>query len=242
MAMKSYPPPIVFGTLDAEGLLMGQAHKAIKANCATIKVLFDKITLGPGTYTEDEAEPKPAKGNTWVAYKLNQLGWFAGPVDATDDKQLRRAVWRYTHAHPTIDATDDPADGKLQTALQANEEPRPLVDTDGALAWTPDEAPPAHAKVVIDHDLYVVNRPDGTGEEKSPAKGEAARVDGLQWLEARKLDRLETPLEVTVHLQDAQGKSVLVPEALEGLSIRWQVLDVERNCPTRPRTRRATRS
>lgn len=229
MAMKSYPPPIVFGTLDAEGLLMGQAQKAIKANCASIKVLFDQITLGPGTYTEDEAEPQPAKGNKWVAWKLNQLGWFAGPVDAADDKQLRRAVRRYTFAHPGLDATDDPADGKLQAALQAGEEPRPLVDTDGALAWTPDKAPPAEAKVVIDHDLYVVNRTDG--EDKSPPKGEAMRPDGLQWLEAKRLDRFEAPLEVTVHLQDAKGKGVLVPEALEGLSVRWQVLEVDGNCP-----------
>ncbi len=229
MAMKPYPLPITFGELDSETEMKESAQIAIRNHCDSVKVLFDKITLGPGTYTEDEAAPEQASGKRWVTYKLNELGWFAGPLDSQDDAQLKRAVWRYSHAHPNLDATENPDDSGLATALGNGDERRPLTDKDGALAWSPDEAPPATAKVVIDHDLYVVTRPDG--DDKSPTKGEAMRVDGMQWIEAKHIDRFETPLEVTVYLRNAAGEPVLIPQGMEMLGVRWNIHEVEENCP-----------
>lgn len=66
-----------------------------------LHVYYHSIQIRQGTYTPDGQPPvKVTHPVAWAQYRLNELGYFAGPVDNVKGPQTQRALKRYSYASP----------------------------------------------------------------------------------------------------------------------------------------------
>lgn len=195
-----------------------EAENTHKHAEAEFYVLYHSVTLALGTYTADGAEPdEGAARGRWVQYKLNQLGYFAGPVDGVIGAQTQRAMVRYALGHPalTVSTAENRGalyidEGPFRDALRANEQQRTIIQN-GALP-----ADDAAARIYVDHNYfygYLADFGHDTGHVTN---------------DARRLDRFEIPLEATILLMsrddaDGTGHGVAAPRAVGELDIEWLV-------------------
>ncbi|QSQ25678.1 hypothetical protein JY651_12410 [Pyxidicoccus parkwayensis] len=185
---------------------------------AQFHVLYHSVSLALGTYTADGAAPDV---NTdpiaWTQFKLNALGYFAGPVTNALNDQTRRAMKRYAFQHPALseriarnqgDAYVN--NGPFRTALGNNAEPRTIIQNNAL------PAADAAARIYVDHNYFYYNLPDFSAD------------DGHATLDEQTLDRFEVPLEATILLMgrndaDGTGVGVAAPRAVGDVSIEWWV-------------------
>lgn len=215
-----------------------EAENAGLSDEKTFHVLYHSIELGLGTYTADAQAPDDqAEPEKWVQYRLNQLGYLAGPVDGNLGDQSKRAMARYAYQHPTLNENRALVRGAafhtnvdFRQALTNGEQPRTLIE--GGQLPAPGET----AKLWLDHNYYYYELDD------------FSRPHGHVELDRRKLDRWEHPLEVQVKLlsrtdADGSGQGVDSPLAVGEVEVQWVVRDVVENttsiqrpsvdCPTR---------
>ncbi len=209
---------------------------------AQFHVLYHSVTLALGTYTADGAAPDEAGARgRWVQYKLNQLGYFAGPVDGVIGEQTRRAMRRYAIGHPGLSERRARLDGAgfidhdpFRDALRANQQARPIIQH-GALP-----ADGGAARIYIDHNYFYHDMPD-FGHDTGHVTRDRAE-----------LDRFEIPLEATLLLMsrtdaDGTGVGVAAPRAVDTVDIEWEVDEAAENTgglpdgtdPNRPTRARA---
>lgn len=195
-----------------------EAENTRKVAEAQFHVLYHSVTLALGTYTADGAAPiEGAAPERWVQHKLNELGYFAGPVDGVIGAQTQRAMVRYAFGHPTLSERTAGHAGAgyannvdFRAALRANEQPRTIIQ---------NAALPAHdaaARIYVDHNYFYVNLPDfqhDTGHVNS---------------DADYLDRFEIPIQATILLMsrgdaDGTGVGIASPRAVGDVAIEWSV-------------------
>jgi hypothetical protein len=207
---------------------------------AQFHVLYHSVTLAKGTYIADPTTPPDETANRaeWVQYKLNELGYFAGPVDGNVGNQTIRAMNRYVFQHPDLRkplggidedfVNDDEDSDAFRTALRGNQQPWTII-TNNQL---PDHGDTA--RLYIDHNYFYRDPKDF-----SKATG---HVDE----EAAMLDRFELPIEATIRLIGKAGGEVVSPKAVGEVSVEWAVDEVpedtsslpdgtDRNTPSRTR-------
>ncbi len=208
--------------------------EVMESRAREFSVLYHSITIERGTYIEDNANPPqqilptPGVGGganwtnhlKWVQYRLNELGYFAGPVDGTHNDQTKRAIKRYTHTMPVVAETDDAADAGFVAALALGSHSRTIFQHPNVIT-----DPSVNSRIYIDHNYYYY-------QEGGDLRGlrNFGRIDGHALLEAQKLDRFEFPLEAKLTLvsrTDEQGTRAGVdsPEALGPVEVEWTVLD-----------------
>jgi len=234
--MRTYPPEIIFQ--DFPGELEQRAAAEREAGFPEIKVLFHSIMLEAPAWAElykevtgkpDTAYPNGAETQNvaWVQYRLNQLGYLCGPLTGKLNEQTRKAIRRYTYAHPDLEESGDPAGADFLNRIQRNDANNSsrddLIHTRDALT-----DPRLSSPIIIDHDYYFANGPE------SPPQGESGRFNGLSWLEEQKLDRFEVPLTVKFLLlsktdADGSGRGKWVPEAVGPARLEWHVTDPPEN-------------
>jgi len=180
-------------------------------------VLYHSIELQGGTYTADGNEPdRNAQLIRWVQYRLNMLGYFAGPVDGIVNNQLQRGIKRYTYAMPGLYGNDKTIDDHTNVKFQGQ-----LADGDGARQILEDNSFPAageQAKAYIDHDHF------------NHGYNDFLNVQGHTLKDAAMLDRFEYPLEVKIYLlsrndADGTGNGIDAEEAVGSVDIEWEVED-----------------
>ncbi len=66
-------------------------------------VLYHSIEVACGSWHLGEAEPVQAEQVRWARWRLAELGFHGGPVDARDDEGLERAVLSYRAATPGLE-------------------------------------------------------------------------------------------------------------------------------------------
>lgn len=182
---------------------------------ATFSVLYHSLSLNLGTYTVDGKAPdKDAEPVKWVQYRLNELGYLAGPVDGIDGPQTKRAVRRYTYAQPGFygdeKEIEDLANDVFLEQLERGDGARAVLEG-GDL---PDLG--GSARLVLDHDYFYH---EFSGADFSNPQGHVTK-------DAAKLDRVELPLEVEVLLvgkddADGSGQGVASPGAVGPVDVQW---------------------
>jgi len=178
------------------------------------KVLYHSIALSIGSYTADGKEPdKAADLIKWVQYKLNTLGYFAGPVDGVKNDQTIRAIKRYTYAMPGMNEIDDENNADFQSHLEKGDGKRSIIEGN----TLPEKG--KSAKVFIDSDYFY----EDLNTEFMNSQGHGDK-------EKDKLDRVEFPLEVTIYLsskndKNGSGKGIEAPETIGDAEIEWNVSD-----------------
>ena len=100
-------------------------HNATWTDERNFKILYHSIVLKNGPWTPDEKEPPESDEKPWAAYKLNQLGYYGGPVGTDLDDYLKRAIIRYKANHKKLREQYYPNyDDTIGPALKAASRPR----------------------------------------------------------------------------------------------------------------------
>jgi len=183
----------------------------------------------------------------WAQYKLNELGFFAGPITGKVTPDLNKAVRRYRQAHKQLyrrpwKPADDfefvvwndrkleglfAIDDELCGKLAANENKRDVLAPDGDPGAAP---PPDPANVINDKSkldkarLYV----DGgrhyiAMDELFPAERRIDPTTSKRTHEEDWLTRPILPLKATVLFEDENGHPVRA--LLSGAQLRWSWKD-----------------
>lgn len=185
-------------------------------------VLYHSVELAHGAWTADEKEPPEgnnhAEKTRWVRYKLNALGYWAGPVDpdAADSVAsgyLRKAILRYRSNHKDLWRKDsasyvDTVSDDLIKALKADKDGRSSFDGSAITDST------KKSRVMVECIQYLSN---------AEFQGWQAKKYNV---EAQKLNRPLLPLEAVINLKGKAGDKKRVPEAVGPVRINWKATDV----------------
>ncbi len=172
----------------------------------------------------------------WVQYRLNDLGYFAGPVNGTRTPDLDRAIRRYrlgnrklykrqwkiaddyasvTWAGAGLEALCD-IDEPLINELSAGTGRRTVFDP--GVVNEPDKNP--EGKLYLDGGRYYVSMEELFRPEPRKAPKTSKRDAEDEWY-----TRPIVPLKATVRLSDKNGEPVASPAA-GGMRIQWGWADV----------------
>lgn len=183
----------------------------------------------------------------WVQYKLNELGWFAGPIDGNENAEdLQRAIKRYRQAHIGLgvelfaEAADNgfvfelsdrepvgTIDANLVDHLRRNRTPRSVVSTRDVF-----ETPGASAKLFVDVERFCMSVAEKTGADGKKVAGSREFDDDSKagetlkslkersWLSAPRL-----PLRARLQVRNTAGEEVWAPGVGHSLEVRWSWRD-----------------
>jgi LysM repeat protein len=184
---------------------------------AEFKVLYHSIKLRKGPWTPDEKEPPEANEKDWAAFKLNELGYWGGPVGKDTDSYLKKAIIRYKANHKKFHELDhtkynDTITADLKAALKAGENKRTTFLEDAAFT---DKSKTSKVKV----EAITYETSGEFGSAKPP-------------YEEQRLNRPIVPLEVEVYLKSKSDAETLAPEGVGPVRINWRHTDADEDLAT----------
>ncbi|MDQ2642320.1 MAG: hypothetical protein M3020_00790 [Myxococcota bacterium] len=178
------------------------------------KVLYHSVELVQGPFTPDGKEPTKTNKKDWVQYKLNELGYWGGPVGHDFDDYLKKAVIRYKanhrRMHEIIHANyTDAITPQLETALAANENPQRFVEGNAFSKVT------GRSKIYVEALTYeeLAGGGDEFGTPKAPK-------------EKQRLNRPLLPILAKVYLRGKKLGKVEAPDAIGPVRVNWLFTDV----------------
>jgi hypothetical protein len=180
------------------------------------KVLYHSIAIRQGPWTPDEKDPDEAAAEKdWVQFKLNELGYFGGPVGKDSNDYLKKAVMRYKANHKKmhlefIDNYTDTIDATLKDALRAGDNKREFLKGD-AFADKSKEA-----RVNVECITY---------ERLSSGSDEFQSSVNRSTAEAARLNRPAIPVEVDIFLKSKSDAKTDSPEAVGPVRVNWKFID-----------------
>jgi len=179
------------------------------------KVLYGALQLKLGDFTPDAKEPPKAKKKDWAQFKLNQLGYYGGPVGHDFDDYLKKAVIRYKVNHKRmhqllVSSYNDSITADLEAALAAGDNRRTFLDGD---AFT---NPKGSSRILVEAITY---------EEVSATADEFG--DSKATHEKDRLNRPLIPVLVDILLLGKNKKVVAAPEAIGKARVNFRFTDVQ---------------
>jgi hypothetical protein len=196
------------------------ADDGTESEQARFHVLSHGIKLQMGTYTADGKEPADAEQVKWVQFKLNELGYFAGPVSGTKDDQTKRAIRRYKYDSPGMAENDDETEAAFLDRLRKGERKRTILSEP---TFVTDASKTSRA--FIDHNYFYFGTDGTTG------LGNWLTLTGHSDQDVAKLDQFELPLEAVSYLvskTDPDGSAASgkrSPEGVGEVEIEWKIID-----------------
>jgi hypothetical protein len=203
-------------------------HEAVLADKTTktdvlksekkFKILYHSLELKQGPFTPDEAEPdKVAKESDWVQFKLNQLGYYGGPVGKDTEKYLEKATIRYKANHKkmyeqfAVNYKKD-IDTKLKDALTAGDNSRPFLVGD------PFAGPGHTGKVMVEEIYYQYTGTTATTTEFGTSGAKSTS-------DTNRLNRPLIPLEATIFIKAKDNSKQLLPDLVGPLRVNFRMKD-----------------
>ncbi|HEX2674814.1 MAG TPA: peptidoglycan-binding domain-containing protein, partial [Polyangiaceae bacterium] len=177
-------------------------------------VLYHSLELALGDWTPDAKVPdKASKKNDWVQYKLNELGYFGGPVGHDFDDYLKKAVIRYKANHKkmhelVVSNYNATITADLEAALSAGDNRRTFLDGDAL------KDPKKSSRILLEALTYE-NKASGDEFAESKATHEPAR-----------LNRPLLPMQANIFLLGKTTTKVRAPEAVGKARVNWRFTDV----------------
>ncbi len=206
--------------------------ESARSESAETTVLFHSLRLRLGAWCEAPPRLPPTPPATCTAtylravqHRLNELGYFAGPLTAAGDgdadvpDQTRRALRRFSNELPRPEPTDDPLDPEVLRALHLTALRRTTLENPDVFA-----SPASSSRVLLDDDGWYPFTSEGNPYA-------AWRVADGHVAHARDTtDRWEFPVEAQPLLvsrldADGRGEGVAAPEACGAVEIEWWVTD-----------------
>jgi hypothetical protein len=178
------------------------------------KVLYHSVELVQGPFTPDGKEPPKANKKDWVQFKLNELGYWGGPVGHDFDDYLKKAVIRYKANHRSMHEIvhanyTDAITPQLETALSANDNPQRFIDGNAFSKIT------GRSKLYVEAITYeeLAGGGDEFGTPKAPK-------------EKDRLNRPLLPVLANVYLRGKKLNKVHAPDAVGPVRVNWLFTDV----------------
>jgi hypothetical protein len=174
------------------------------------KVLYHSIALRCGPWTPDEKAPPESDEKAWVQYRLNELGYWGGPMGHGDfDGYLSKAIIRYKANHASFHQLDySKYDDSITPALKDA-----LRRGDGARSFFSGRAledPARESRIYVEALNYESKQEFG----ESKALHERAR-----------LNRPLLPLEVDVFLRSKGDSKLAAPRGVGPVRINFRFAD-----------------
>ncbi|MCA8959049.1 MAG: OmpA family protein [Planctomycetes bacterium] len=181
---------------------------SIHADEATFQVLYHSVKLHRGAWTPDEKAPPKSEKKAWVQYKLDELGYYGGPVGADFDDYLKKAVIRYKANHKGMHELDysdydDSLSDKLIAALEKDENRRDYFVGDALTDSTKT------SKIMVEALTY---------EEGEFTDNKFSKENG-------RLNRPLIPIEAEVLLKKKDDSAVSSPKGVGPARINWRFSD-----------------
>jgi hypothetical protein len=182
----------------------------------SFKVLYHSLELKQGDWTPDAKEPpKASKKKDWVQYKLNELGYYGGPVGHDFDDYLKKAVIRYKVNHKkmhelVVTSYNDTITADLEAALSAGDNKRKFLDGDAF------KNPKGSGRILVEAITYEETGAVTTEFNDSKATHEKDR-----------LNRPLIPLLVDIFLLGKGKKKLAAPEAVGKARVNFRFTDVK---------------
>lgn len=172
-------------------------------------ILYHSIQLQQGPWTDDGQPPPRSDRQGFAAFKLNELGYWAGPVTQRFEKYLDNAVLRYKANHPRFHQLKyrdykPTIDDALLDALAAGEAPMPGVTGEPFVVG-------GEARIVVEEITYE------RGEFGNERTG----------FEKQRVNRPMIPLQVVVLLLGKAGGAFVTPDAVGPVRINWRFVDAD---------------
>ncbi|MFN9265924.1 MAG: hypothetical protein ACK6DY_20845 [Acidobacteriota bacterium] len=191
---------------------------------AEFKVLYHSLAISRGPWTHDGQEPPTADQRNWVAYRLNELGFYGGPVYQDTEEYLDKAIIRYKANHKAMHrkySKDYKADitPELIAALEAGDNKRVDIEPDAVTD------PAATSRIWVEALTY--ERTTGNGNEFRNQTNRATT-------DAARLNRPLLPLEVEIFLKSKTDARTAAPEAIGPVRINWKHTDLDEDLTLLP--------
>lgn len=203
--------PYTVKVLGPEDAVVGQAD---------VQVLYHSLALSFGKHAR--TPPPQAERIKYIQWKLDQLGYDAGPVDGTDRPVLRGAIKRFQRAHHKVGTTTllvedgDPANADMFAKLVSLNQV-----TDRRLLWEVGKDPLREAARYYQRDDYNTDRNDdfitATGPEFSSRDRKLHAED--------KMERAYLPIQAEVMLVGKGGGAVSAPQAVGPVKVAFGLVD-----------------
>jgi hypothetical protein len=192
---------------------------------AVFKVLYHSIVLRIGPWAT--VAPVKAGGDPYIRYRLNQLGYWGGPIVRNAGHYQEKATRRYRlnngEMHVRRYADYDGAVDGLADRLEADVTPLPsLVIDDGAGNGTNAQVPGEEltaTDLFTDRKLLIYTEAltcSGAGADDMAS--DEGRSGVLQY---QRLNRPLVPLEAIPRLKRTDGTPVIVAEAVGPVIVQW---------------------
>jgi hypothetical protein len=193
------------------------AHSGVLKSEKPFKLLYHSIEIKQGPFTPDEKEPPKANEKDWVQFKLNQLGFYGGPVGNDTDNYLKKAVIRYKANHKKfyqflVANYNDSITADLKTAIAANDNSRPFLVGD------PFSSTKNVGKVMVE-ELYYQRTGAGLNQTEFMSGSDRPGFD------QSRVNRPLIPIEVTIFLKAKDNSKKLAAEAVGPLRINFRFKD-----------------
>jgi len=191
-------------------------HDAKYTDELEFKVLYHSLTLRQGPWTPDEKEPdKDAAEKDWVQYKLNEMGFWGGPVGKDTEDYLKKAVIRYKVNHKDFHeqlyaSYTDAITGPLKDAIAKGDNARTAFTADAF------SDPSKESRVRVECLTY--ERLAGGTDEFAT---NVLRTDAL----SGRLNRPLIPIEVDIFLKAKNDSKTDAPDAIGPVRINWKFVD-----------------
>jgi hypothetical protein len=182
---------------------------------AAFRILYHSIQLQAGPWTPDELMPPTSNERAWTAWKLNELGYWGGPVGKDFEQYLDKAIVRYKVNHPKLhqlnySSYNAQITADLKNALAAGEGARTAISGD---ALTKESG---SSRLRLEEITYESGE---FGSERVPH--ESARVN-----------RPLLPLEVTILLAAKDNSAASAPDAVGPVRVNWRFTDANEDLST----------
>lgn len=171
-------------------------------------VLYHSVELTRGPWTPDEQEPPETQLKDWVQYKLNELGYYGGPVGKDTDDYLKKAIIRYKANHKALHQLhyalyNDSITDALKDALRKGENRRDFFRGNAITDSS------AQSELLVEALTY---------EDGELAASAAQKTRD-------RLNRPLLPLAARLFLKKKDDSKVFAPEAVGAARINWRFKD-----------------
>jgi Putative peptidoglycan binding domain len=190
------------------------------------RVLYHSIHLRPCSYLENDSPP-PQGSIEWVQYRLNQLGYFAGPIDGVLNQQTKRAVKRYTYEMVNGTETDAAGGAGFLSSLAGTDLLTPLFSDAHVI-----EDRTKDSKIYIQHNYFYHTEGASGTSNWNQSDGHWYKESDFNNAKGGKLDRFESPVEAVLTLEsrlqktfDSSHAGIKSPDALGEAQVEWTVID-----------------
>jgi|GEM_PF-2172253 hypothetical protein len=194
-----------------------QQEDGIESEALTFHIKYHSISLGFGTWSASGVAPQKNGSEKWVKYRLNELGYHAGPLEDDSGKALAKAIFAYRQNDPELRKEFE--DWKIPSE---EERTAHSAISDDLVAALKKEQAPRHS---MDNAAFLDESTcSGVFVEELPYSEEDFEGDRAE-LEDAFINPPLIPVDTRVFLASREGIPVFSESAVGDIRVNWRIIE-----------------